>query len=156
MDNEIKKEQLIKLETNVDDCSGEALGYAMEKLFDAGALDVWTIPVYMKKNRPASMLSVLCRPEDAERMRGIIFRETTSIGIRETETSRYALPREEMERETPFGPVRAKACRNGAERYVYPEYESVRSLCQRSGCSYAEAENYIRAAFSQDTEEKES
>ncbi len=156
MDNEIKKEQLVKLETNIDDCSGEALGYAMEKLFGAGALDVWTVPVYMKKNRPASMLSVLCRPEDAERLRGIIFRETTSIGIRETEVVRYALPREEMETETPFGPVRAKVCMNGGERYVYPEYESVRALCAKSGCAYAEAENYIRAAFASESGEKES
>ena len=74
--------QMWKLETNLDDCTGEALGYTMEKLLEAGAADVWYQPIYMKKNRPAVMLCVLCRLEQKECLERIIFENTTTIGIR--------------------------------------------------------------------------
>ena len=75
-------DKIWKLECNIDDCGGEVLGYTMERLMENGALDACYLPIYMKKNRPAYMLTVLCRPEDRERLEDIIFEETTTIGIR--------------------------------------------------------------------------
>lgn len=88
------KDTIYKLESNIDDCSGEALGYVMEELLNAGARDVHYIPVYMKKNRPAWMLNVICSKEDIEKLESIIFRETTTIGIRRVEMERTVLKRE--------------------------------------------------------------
>ena len=81
-EEEEKTDSLELLETNLDDCTGEVLGYTMNLLLKAGANDVWYTPIYMKKNRPAYMLSVLCRESSRETMEDIIFTHTTSIGIR--------------------------------------------------------------------------
>ena len=89
------RDKVVKLETDIDDCSGEVLGYVMKKLFKAGAKDVHYAPVFMKKNRPAWELTVICGEEKAEKLEKIIFTETTTIGIREYPLGRSVLDREE-------------------------------------------------------------
>ena len=127
------------MEANLDDCTGEALGYAMEVLLEAGARDVWYTPAYMKKNRPAWLLTVICKEEDVPGMEALIFAETTSIGIRRVRMERTILPRRKRKVMIPFGEVEVKICGpEGAEK-CYPEYESLAEICRKTGISYAEA-----------------
>ena len=127
------------LETNVDDCSGEQLGYAMECLLREGALDTSCIPVYMKKNRPAYMLQVICRPKDEEKMETAIFRETTSIGLRKYREERSILPREIITVTLPDGQeVRVKKCSHHGQEFFYPEYEDMKVACRTADRSFPE------------------
>ena len=127
------------LETNVDDCSGEQLGYAMECLLREGALDTSRIPVYMKKNRPAYMLQVICRPKDEEKMETVIFRETTSIGLRKYREERSILPREIITVTLPDGQeVRVKKCSHHGQEFFYPEYEDMKVACRTADRSFPE------------------
>ena len=127
------------LETNVDDCSGEQLGYAMECLLREGALDTSCIPVYMKKNRPAYMLQVICRPKDEEKMETVIFRETTSIGLRKYREERSILPREIITVTLPAGQeVRVKKCSHHGQEFFYPEYEDMKVACRTADRSFPE------------------
>lgn len=119
------------LETNLDDCTGEALGFTMQLLLEAGANDVWYTPIYMKKNRPAYMLSVLCLESKREIMEEIIFTHTTSIGIRRFPTKRTALERRQMQVETDYGTAQVKVCTYKGRNYCYPEYDSVSTLCEK-------------------------
>lgn len=134
-----EKDVIYRLETNIDDSTGETLGYVMEQLFEAGARDVFYTPVYMKKNRPAWLLSVICREADIQKLEAVIFRETTTIGIRRTKMERTILAREQKTVSTPFGEIQMKVCRYGGETYRYPEYESLARLCREQGISYKEA-----------------
>lgn len=134
-----EKDVIYRLETNIDDSTGETLGYVMEQLFEAGARDVFYTPVYMKKNRPAWLLSVICRETDIQKLEAVIFRETTTIGIRRTKMERTILAREQKTVSTPFGEIQMKVCRHGGETYRYPEYESLARLCREQGISYKEA-----------------
>ena len=102
-------DEIYELSCNLDDMTGEELGFAMEVLLSAGALDVYTLPIGMKKNRPGVMLNVLCRPEKREELVRLLFLHTTTIGVRETRHDRYILRREEETMQTPFGPVRGKS-----------------------------------------------
>ena len=125
-----EKDTIYKLESNIDDCSGEALGYVMEELLKAGARDVHYIPVYMKKNRPAWMLNVICSKEDIEKLESVIFKETTTIGIRRVEMERTVLKREIKKVQTVYGEALVKVCMTEGQTGYYPEYESVvRSAC---------------------------
>lgn len=126
-------EEIWELESNVDDCSGEVLGYAMERLLEAGARDVYFTPIYMKKCRPAYKISVLCQEEDIRRMEEILFRETTTIGIRRCRMSRSVLKREIRKVETSLGEISVKVCFFGEEERCYPEYESVRKIAAETG-----------------------
>ena len=130
---------IYKLETNIDDCSGEVLGFVMEKLFEAGARDVHYTPVYMKKNRPAWLLTVICKEEDIPGMEALIFAETTSIGIRRARMERTILPRRKLKVMIPFGEVEVKICGPEGAQKCYPEYESLAKICRKTGISYAEA-----------------
>lgn len=121
---------ICKLESNIDDCSGEVLGYVMERLFEAGARDVHYTPVFMKKNRPAWQLNVICREEDIEKLEQIIFRETTTIGIRRMKMERTVLRREERMVDTVFGQAQVKVCEARGVKRFYPEYESVARLAR--------------------------
>lgn len=126
-----EKDEVVKLESDIDDASGEVLGYTMKKLMDAGALDVHFTPIYMKKNRPAYELTVICKEEKKKEMEEIIFRETTTIGIREfSSLMRSILHREEKEVDTSFGPVKVKEVTLGSEKRCYPEYESVKKRAE--------------------------
>ena len=109
---------ILTLETNIDDCSGEALSYTLQQLMDAGALDAFCIPIYMKKNRPAYLLKVICSPADREKLESIIFRNTTTIGIRVQELARTKLERKILAVETPWGMADVKCCTHGNQTYI--------------------------------------
>lgn len=117
------------METTVDDMNPEIMGYTMERLFAKGALDVSLYPVYMKKNRPGTMLQVLCREDRRDEIAGCILAETTSLGVRYYESRRRKLRREKVLVETPFGPVQAKKVSDpsGGERIV-PEFEVCKKI----------------------------
>ncbi|GIU75237.1 MAG: UPF0272 protein [Bryobacteraceae bacterium] len=117
------------LEANVDDATPELLGHAMERLLEAGALDVTLEPVYMKKQRPGVRLSVLAAPEDQERLVALLFEETTTIGVRFWQAERRVQPRTTVAVETPFGRVRVKVTPSGSA----PEFEDCRRLAAASG-----------------------
>ena len=117
------------LEANIDDCSPQVLGYAMERLFEAGALDVTLTPLVMKKQRPGQLLRVIATPESRETLASIIFRETTTLGLRMHDAERRVQWREIQIVETPFGPVRMKAGEYGAS----PEYDDCRALALKMG-----------------------
>lgn len=136
---------ILSLETNIDDCSGEALSYTMQQLLDAGALDAFCIPIYMKKNRPACLLKVLCNPEQRTEMESIIFRNTTTIGIRIQEMQRTKLPRKIFALETPWGMADVKCCTYGNDTYYYPENDSVSRLAKQNGTGFTEMYNMIQA-----------
>lgn len=133
-----QNENLVVMETNIDDCSGEILGYTSEKLFENGALDVFYTPIFMKKNRPAYRLSVACRKEDMFKLQNIIFKETTTIGIRYRLESRTELVREFVEIDTRYGKIKAKKVTNNGETYVYPEYESMKELAEKNNITLKE------------------
>ena len=122
------------------------LGYVMEKLLEAGARDVHYIPVYMKKNRPAWQLNVICTREAIERMEQIIFSETTTIGIRRSEMERSVLAREQITVGTPYGKATVKVCRSSRGERRYPEYDSVVAICKESGLSFGEAYELVKEA----------
>lgn len=127
-----ENQNFVVMETNIDDCSGEILGYTSEKLFSNGALDVFYTPIFMKKSRPAYRLSVACRKEDMFKLQNIIFKETTTIGIRYRFESRTELGREFLEINTNYGKIRAKKVTNNGETYVYPEYESMKKIAEEN------------------------
>ena len=132
------------LETNLDDCTGEMLGLAMEMLLDAGAADVWYTPIHMKKNRPAYMMSVLCRESSIEAMEEIILTQTTTIGIRRYPTERTVLERSEIQVETSYGPADVKMCAYKGRKFFYPEYESIRRICMEQGADFQTAYHQVR------------
>lgn len=142
-ENQETKDTIIKMETNIDDCSGEVLGFVMERLMKAGARDVHYVPVFMKKNRPAWVLNVICKEEDIETLQNIIFEETTTIGIRYSIMERTILPRETRTLPTPWGEVLAKVCTLNGKEQLYPEYESVVQLSREKEIPFAEIYRYI-------------
>lgn len=126
------------MEANLDDCTGEALGYAMEVLLEAGARDVWYTPAYMKKNRPAYVLHVLTTAEKREELEQLVFSCTTTIGVRRYLVERTILPREVKEIQTRYGAAKVKICKRGGVDTCYPEYESVRAICRETGKRFME------------------
>lgn len=138
MMGETEGDTVCELLCNLDDMTGEEIAFAMEEILSAGALDVYTLPIGMKKSRPAVMLCVMCRREDRERMMEEIFRHTTTLGIREKICERVVLERESETVETQFGPVRRKIARGyGTERRKY-EYEDLAAIARREGMSLRE------------------
>lgn len=131
-----EKEEVWVLETNVDDCTGEQLGYTIERLMKAGAKDANAMPVYMKKNRPAYILQVICSEDKMRELEAVIFQETTSIGLRKYKTQREVLPRRFETVDTNWGEVRMKVCTYQEETYYYPEYEDVKVLSQKYHIPY--------------------
>ena len=129
---------ITELNCNVDDMTGEALGFAMEELFAAGALDVYTVPIGMKKSRPGTLLCVMCRAEDKEKMVQLLFRHTTTIGIRENVYRRYTLERAVETVQTPYGDIRRKTSTGyGVIRQKY-EYEDLARAARENDVSVSE------------------
>ncbi len=141
------------LESNIDDCSGEALGHVMDDLLKHGAKDVSFVPIYMKKNRPAYQLNVICSEDDVAVLENIIFRETTTIGIRKCKMERTILKREVRKLKTSLGSVKVKLCRlTDADKTlrVYPEYDSISALCKQSGMAWQEVyQQVMRESYEQ-------
>lgn len=139
------RDVIYRLETNVDDCSGEALGYVMDRLLREGARDVHYIPVFMKKNRPAYQLNVICSEEQLSKMEQMIFEETTTIGIRRIRMERTILPREMKTCSTSLGEAKVKECilPDGTRRR-YPEYDSAAELAGKNGIAMMEAYRRIQ------------
>ena len=136
-------DEIYELSCNLDDMTGEELGFAMEVLLSAGALDVYTLPIGMKKNRPGVMLNVLCRPQKREELVRLLFLPTTTIGVRETRHDRYILRREEETVQTPFGSVHGKAVERYGVRRSQPEYEDLRRIALEQGISLRQAREAI-------------
>ena len=134
-DGEGKRENITKLECNLDDMTGEELGFAMEQLFKAGARDVYTQQIGMKKSRPGVLLSVICLPRDADRLAAVMMKHTTTLGIRRQDMDRYALCRAVETVQTPYGPVRVKTARGMGVEKSKAEYEDLAALAEKSGVS---------------------
>ena len=122
-----------QLQSDIDDCSGELLGYTLERLLAAGALDAHYQPVFMKKSRPAWELTVICREEDRTKLEQVIFAETTTIGIRHTRLERTVLPRKRDVLHTAYGDVVVKRCQLQDGERCYVEYDSAVKLAQEQG-----------------------
>jgi uncharacterized protein (DUF111 family) len=117
------------LEANLDDMNPQVFGYVMDRLLEEGALDVFGMPVQMKKNRPGAQLTVLAKPEDGARLTQIIFTETTTLGVRRREERRQTLARKWQRVNTTWGDVRIKiASMNGTVTNYAPEYEDCRRI----------------------------
>lgn len=136
---------ILSMETNIDDCTGEALSFTLQQLLKEGALDAFCIPIYMKKNRPAYLLKVLCQPDDRAKMEAIIFHNTTTIGIRFQEMHRTKLDRRIIAVETPWGMADVKCCTYGSDTYYYPENDSVKQLALLNEVGFSEMYGMIQA-----------
>ena len=124
-------EEIAVIEANLDDMNPQIYGYFLEKALGAGALDVYTTPVQMKKNRPGTLLTVLCKPQDTNALMSLIFAETTTFGVRTYRAQRRVLPREWVDVATDYGDVRIKVSRvNGRILHVSPEFEDCRKLAE--------------------------
>jgi uncharacterized protein (TIGR00299 family) protein len=131
--------EMVQIETNIDDMNPQMFGFVMEKLFAAGALDVYLTPIYMKKNRPATLLGVIARRQDETVLADLILRETTTLGMRVQPIYRYEAQREFREVETPFGKLKIKLkIVNGQVLQSMPEYEDCVRLANENGVSLAE------------------
>ena len=126
------------LSCNVDDMTGEAVGFALEALFKLGALDAFTVPIQMKKSRPGLMVVCLCSPKDADELARAMLRHTTTFGVRRSLCPRYALTRHAEAVETPFGPVRKKSGEGYGVRKAKWEYEDAAGAAKRSGLSLSD------------------
>jgi uncharacterized protein (TIGR00299 family) protein len=136
---DVGHDEVALLESNLDDATGEQIGFAIERLWDAGALEVYSTPIAMKKNRPGTLLTVLCQPAQRERIEDVFFIHTGSLGIRRQLMLRRKLHREVVRVETPLGEARAKlAWHSGREPGVAPEYEDCKRLALENGVPLAQ------------------
>ena len=138
---------LLELQCNLDDMSGEEIGFAMERLFEAGALDVWTTAIGMKKNRPGVMLSVLARREQHDALLGCLFRHTTTLGVRELLCPRYPLLRSFREAETPWGPVTVKRAEGWGVSREKPEFEDLAKIAREQNLSLRDVKEKIKTVL---------
>ncbi len=140
-------ETISVLQTTLDDVPGEWIGHATGILLEAGALDVYTTAVQMKKNRPGVTITVLCQPAQADQCEEILFRETGTLGVRHWTARRRCLPRQSIEIPTPFGPVLGKVARlPSGEQQVTPEYESCRQVAASAGVPMRQVAEAARQA----------
>lgn len=147
-EDHVESDQVWILETNLDDISGEVIGHTTAMLMDAGALDVYTTAIQMKKNRPAVMVSVICQAEDVPRLEEILFRETTTLGIRRWPASRHKLNREPCQVKTPWGPIAGKlAMGAGGNVRFSPEFEDCRRIAGEHRVPLAEVYDAARDAY---------
>ncbi|HEY0457952.1 MAG TPA: nickel pincer cofactor biosynthesis protein LarC [Pyrinomonadaceae bacterium] len=139
---------LLIMETNLDDVSPEILGFVMEKAFDSGALDCWFTPIQMKKNRPATLLSILCRKEDKDKFIALLVRETPTLGVRIAEVERICLSREISKINTKFGEVPVKIARfRGEIVNIKPEFETLKEIAKRENLPLREVEAEIQKSI---------
>ena len=137
-------EHVIELSCNLDDMTGEELAFAQERLFQQGALDVFFTNIGMKKSRPGTMLTCMCRAEQREEMLACMFRHTTSIGIREYTCNRYTLSRDFITTGTPYGPVQIKRSSGYGIVREKPEYEDLKKIAEEQNLSLREVKELLR------------
>ncbi len=137
---------MLLIETNIDDMSPELFGYAQERLFEAGAADVWMTPVQMKKGRPGVLLSVLCASEREDAVVDVLLSETSTLGVRVNEVSRHEADRDSLEFESSLGPAAVKVKRlPGRDPVVAPEYEACAAIARERGIPLAEVYRLVQA-----------
>ena len=148
VDASVGDDQVCVLETNLDDMSGELIGYCTARLWDLGALDVFTTAIQMKKNRPGVKLTVLCRPDDAAAVENVLFSETTTLGVRRSMVARAVLRRQPHTVATPWGPIEGKVgwLRDGQPRFA-PEFESCRQIAAAHQVPLREVYEAAQKAF---------
>ena len=144
-ESEGMREEITKLECNLDDMTGEDIGFAMEQLFRAGARDVYTQAIGMKKSRPGVLLSVICLPEDADRLAALMMKHTTTLGIRRMDMSRYVLERGMETAQTPYGPVRIKTASGMGVSRRKAEYEDLAAIAEKNGVSLNEVRGAVES-----------
>ena len=137
-------DEIAELRCNLDDMTGEDIGFAMEALLAGGALDVFTTPIGMKKCRPGVLLTVLCRPAEQEKMAKLLFRHTTTLGVRVGLCSRFTLRRSEEVTQTPYGPVRRKISRGYGVCREKPEYDDLVKIAREQGKSLSEIREMLK------------
>ena len=142
----IDKDRICEFECNIDDMTGEELAYAAEVLMREGARDVTMRPMGMKKGRPATLLTVMLPDDDAEkqRMLTLLFKYTTTIGVREVISERYILEREEKTIETPYGKVRCKIAKGYGARKAKIEYDDLAKIADARQISIAAAREMVQ------------
>ena len=137
-ETEDSAEDVLELACNLDDMTPEAIGFALERLLEAGALDAWTTPIGMKKSRPGVLLRALCRPEKRQAVLDVFLRDTTTLGVREHRCSRTALHRSVSETDSPWGPIRCKQAGGyGVSRKKY-EFDDLARIARETGLSLPE------------------
>lgn len=135
---------IVHLECNLDDMTGEAIGFAVDRLFEAGARDVYLQSIQMKKNRPGQLLCCICTPEDADKLAALMLRHTTTLGIRRQDMARYTLDRRIETRETPLGPVRFKVSEGYGVLREKPEYADLEKIAREKDMSLEDVLKKIR------------
>lgn len=138
------EDEIIELTCNLDDMTGEAVGYTLEKLMQEGALDVFITPIQMKKSRPAVMLTCMCSPSMEDKMTKLILKHTTTLGVRRKPCERTVMSWEIIEKETPYGMIRLKRAWGYGIHKIKPEYEDVRCAAEKHHVSF---ETVYRAAL---------
>lgn len=136
-------EEIVELACNIDDMTAEEIGFAVEMLSEGGARDVYTAPIYMKKNRPGTLLNVICGKEDKEKLLSLIFNHTSTIGVREYVCGRYTLRREELTKDTPYGKIRVKRSFGYGTEKEKPEYEDIARIAKDKDISIAEVKKNL-------------
>ncbi|TMW72269.1 nickel insertion protein [Alteribacter natronophilus] len=150
MDTEHIDTEMIKLEVNLDDISGEWLGYVMELLFNAGARDVYYSPIFMKKNRPGYLMQILCELNDLNKMKSILFRETTTLGVRYYPLSVHRLERSFFKIPSPWGEITVKeGSYKGTVVQQAPEYEDCRLIAKSQEVPIKEIYQYVWSYLNQ-------
>ena len=148
---ETAADEVAELRCNLDDMTAEAVGFALERLLEAGALDAWTVPIGMKKSRPGVMLCVLCKPEDRAAMIALLFQHTTTLGVREIAMRRSVLDRRVETVETEYGPVRRKIATGYGVRQEKYEYEDLARIARHQDMTI----NEVRQAIDSDRRDKQ-
>ena len=139
-----QRDTMAELSCNVDDMTAEEIGFATDRLFEGGAVEVYTIPIGMKKSRPGTLLSVICKPQDVEKMVKLLYKHTSTIGVREALTKRFILDRKIEHMETPYGEVRVKTSSGYGVRRKKYEYEDIARIARENDLSLSEVRELIK------------
>jgi uncharacterized protein (DUF111 family) len=150
MPEEGPNETITELKCNIDDMSAEAIGYAARALLDEGALDVFLQPIQMKKDRPATLLTCLAKEDDAPRMAKLMFKHTTTLGVRQCACARYALKRQSVEVDTPIGKARMKLSNGYGGKKIKVDYADIAACAAQHHLSFADADRMIYAHILKD------
>jgi len=149
----LRNDSLLLIETNLDDVAPQILGFVMERAFEIGALDCWFTPIQMKKNRPATMVSILCEKEKRADLSELLYSETTTLGVRVREIERECLPREFVTVKTKYGEIEVKLARfQGRVTNAMPEYDQVRKLAIENGLSFHTVRDEALAELRRDSQ----